>query len=123
MHVPTNLGRVFKETFEAIEKAKASDEAQFIVLSHELSPWAAEHFFAVEGDVPGQEMVRMTGDYHTRVFEGPYKDAPKWEKELKAALAARGEKADETYFFYTTCPKCAKTYGKNYAVGVAKLAA
>jgi len=25
------------------------------------------------------------------------------------------------YFFYTTCPTCAKHYGKNYVVGVAKV--
>ena len=28
---------------------------------------------------------------------------------------------DTTYFFYTTCPRCAKHYGKNYVVGVAKV--
>ncbi|MHC4509420.1 MAG: hydrolase [Planctomycetota bacterium] len=25
------------------------------------------------------------------------------------------------YFFYTTCPKCAKVYGKNYTVLLAKI--
>ena len=25
------------------------------------------------------------------------------------------------YFFYTTCPKCAKHYGKNYVVGFAEV--
>jgi len=25
------------------------------------------------------------------------------------------------YFFYTTCPTCAKHHGKNYVVGVAKV--
>ncbi len=25
------------------------------------------------------------------------------------------------YFFYTTCPKCAKVYGKNYTVLLAKV--
>jgi hypothetical protein len=123
MHVPTNMGRVFTKTFEAIERAEARDADQFVVLSHELSPWAAEHFFAVEREVRGQEMVRLSGDYRTMVFEGPYKDAPKWEKALKAALAERGEDAAETYFFYTTCPKCAKVYGVNYVVGVARIAA
>lgn len=122
MHVPTNMGRVFSKTFKAIEEADAYDDRQFIVLSHDLSPWSAEHFFAVERDVPGAETVRLTGDYHTKVFEGPYKNAPKWQKELKSDLAARGEAPEETYFFYTTCPKCAKVYGKNYVVSIAKIA-
>jgi hypothetical protein len=25
------------------------------------------------------------------------------------------------YFFYTTCPKCAEVYGKNYVVGVVEI--
>jgi hypothetical protein len=31
--------------------------------------------------------------------------------------AKRGE--SDVYFFFTTCPKCAKAYGRNYVVGVA----
>jgi hypothetical protein len=33
----------------------------------------------------------------------------------------RGRTLETLYFFYTTCPKCAKHYGKNYVVGIAKL--
>ncbi len=59
---------------------------QFIVLS--LDPYAlrAEHCFLVSRNVPGQEMVLMTGDYFTKVFEGPYKNAPKWEKQKDELL-------------------------------------
>jgi hypothetical protein len=28
---------------------------------------------------------------------------------------------EKMYFFYTTCPKCAKVYGKNYTVLLAKI--
>ena len=38
-----------------------------------------------------------------------------------AALARdRGATGEEVYFFYTTCPRCAKAYGRNYVVGVAR---
>jgi hypothetical protein len=38
------------------------------------------------------------------------------------AVRRRPRRALETlYFFYTTCPKCAKHYGKNYVVAVAKV--
>ena len=30
-------------------------------------------------------------------------------------------KAENIYFFYTTCPKCSKYYGENYVVAVAKI--
>lgn len=123
MHIPVNMGSVFKKTFEAIDAAGAQDMTQAIVLSRDLSPWAAEHYFAVTKDVPGQDMAPLSGHFRTKLFEGPYKDAPKWAEQMEAELDMRGEKAEKTYFFYTTCPKCAKVYGKNYVVGISQLAA
>lgn len=120
-HIPLNMGTVYPRTFEAIENAQAVDLEQVIVLSIDPSPWRAEHLFAVTREVPGQEMVRLTGDYITKVFEGPYKKAPKWEKEMEQMAKAGGKRAVRTYFFYTTCPKCAKYYGKNYVVGVSEV--
>lgn len=120
-HIPLNMGSVYPKTFDAIEKAQAANMDQFIVLSHDPSAWTAEHFFAVSKEVPGEEMVQMTGDYLTKVFEGPYKNAPKWEKEMETFVESKGKQVKKTYFFYTTCPKCAKVYGKNYMVAVAEL--
>ena len=77
--------------------------------------------FLSKQDVPGQEMVHMTGDYLTKVFEGPYKNAPKWEKEMEIFVNSKGKHVKKTYFFYTTCPKCAKYYGKNYMVAVSEI--
>lgn len=121
-HVPMDMGPVFADTFAAIQAAGAEDPAQTLILSRDLSPWSAEHLFAVSKPVPGREMVRLSGDYRTQVFEGPYKDAPKWADAMKASLAAGGQSPARTYFFYTTCPKCSKTYGRNYVVAVAELA-
>jgi hypothetical protein len=120
-HIPLNMGSVFPETFEAIEKAHAQNMDQFIVLSHDPSAWRAEHYFSVSRDVPGQEMVQMTGDYFTKVFEGPYKNAPRWEKQMEDYVRSKGRRVKKTYFFYTTCPKCAKFYGKNYMVAVSEI--
>lgn len=120
-HIPLNMSSVYPKTFSAIEKANAFSEKNFIVLSYDPSAWHGEHYFAVTKEVPGQKMVRMSGDYLTKVFEGPYKDAPKWEKEMETFVKEKGKEAKKTYFFYTTCPKCAKYYGRNYVVAVAKL--
>lgn len=118
LHIPLNMGRVFGSTFGAIEAANASDPTQCIVLSKEISPWKAAHFFAVTKEVPGRKMVRLTGRYHTKVFEGPYSNARKWCEELTKIGSANWNKVPETFFFYTTCPKCAKHYGKNFVVGL-----
>lgn len=120
-HVPLDMDSVFTNTFKAIEAEKASSDDNFAVFSLEKSPWIAEHLFSVNKNVPGQEMVKLTGDFWTKVFEGPYRDAPKWEKELEKFVQSKGKKLKKTYFFYTTCPKCAKSYGKNYVVGLAEV--
>ena len=120
-HIPLNMGSVFSKKLGTIEKAQAVDMDQFIVLTHDPSAWRSEHFFSVAKEVPGEEMVHMTGDFMTKVFEGPYKNAPKWEKEMEAFVENKGRQLKKTYFFYTTCPKCAKVYGKNYMVAVAEL--
>lgn len=122
-HIPLNMGSVYPRTFRAIEDAHATSDDNFIVLSRDPSAWSGEHFFAVNKQVPGQDMVRMSGDFLTKVFEGPYRNVPKWEKELADIVRARGKAPKRCFFFYTTCPKCAKAYGENYVVGVAELAA
>jgi len=119
-HIPINMGSVFPKTLAAIEQANAMSGNNFIVLSYDLSPWTSEHYFSVNKEVPGQEMVRLTGDYLTKVYEGPYKNAPKWEKDMEVSVNSKGKQVKKTYFFYTTCPKCAKFYGKNYMVAVSE---
>lgn len=120
-HIPLNMGSVYPKTFGDIEAAKAHSDNNFVVLSHDPSPWTGEHYFSVTRDVPGHEMVELTGDFLTKVFEGPYKNAPKWEKAMEGLGRGQEKPVKKTYFFYTTCPKCAKSYGKNYVVAVAEI--
>lgn len=120
-HIPVNMGAVFPKTISAIEKAKARAEEEYLVMSYDLSPWRGEHYFAVNKDVPGQSMELLNGDYLTKVFEGPYKNAPEWEKQMQHYVRDKGKELVKNYFFYTTCPKCAKYYGKNYVVAIAEV--
>jgi hypothetical protein len=120
-HIPINMGKVFPRTMTAIEAAKSGSGDEFIVLSRDSSMWRGEHFFSVDRDVPGQEMAQLSGDFLTKVFEGPYKDVPKWEKAMQEFVESRGKTLKKSYFFYTTCPKCAKVYGKNYVVAVVEV--
>lgn len=119
-HMPLGLRGMMNDTFRAIEDAGASTD-DFVLLSGETSKWKGEHYFAVSKEVPGLENVEMSGDFETRVFEGPYREIPKWIEQLKAYVSARGKKMQEMYFYYTTCPSCARKYGKNYVVGFAKV--
>jgi hypothetical protein len=122
MHVPLNMGNVFARVHRHLQDAGAYDPDDFVVLSRDLSPWQSEHLFAVSRPVPQEETTRLTGDYVTRVFEGPYREAKHWHAEMAALVRDKGATAEEVYFFYTTCPRCAKAYGRNYVVGVARTA-
>jgi hypothetical protein len=119
-HVPLNMSSAFARTWKAITDSHAEDGG-FLVLSHDESAWHAEHLFAVGRPVPGADMVSLSGDYLTKVFEGPYSDARQWADDMKRYVQQKGRALETLYFFYTTCPKCAKHYGKNYVVGVAQV--
>ena len=119
-HVPLNMTSVFTRTWNAVKDAHAQDGG-LLVLSHDDSAWHAEHLFAVSKPVDGADMVSLSGDFVTKVFEGPYAHARAWRDEMKHEVERRGRSLDTLYFFYTTCPKCATYYGKNYVVGVAKV--
>lgn len=121
MHIPLNMGTVFSRVDRHVRDVGGWDRDDMIVLSRDLSPWEAEHLFAVPRAVPGEEMTTLSGDFLTKVFEGPYRDARHWASDLEETARDRGFTPRGTFFFYTTCPKCAAAYGKNYVVGVVEI--
>ncbi len=120
LHIPLNFGKVMVKNMEKISSAGAL-APQPLMLSDENSLWGADVYISVNSEVPGAEMERISGTFLSKVFEGPYKDAGKWAKEMKAYVDSKGKELKKLYFFYTTCPKCAEFYGKNYTVLLAKV--
>ncbi|MCB1368601.1 MAG: hypothetical protein KDK00_12605 [Rhodobacteraceae bacterium] len=120
-HIPLNMGRVFDRVLRHLDQAGAVDTDDYIVLSRDMSPWKSEHYFAVQKPVPGEQNATLSGDFVTKVFEGPFRDAGKWHAAMSAEIRARGKEPSDIFFFYTTCPKCARIYGKNYVVGVGRV--
>jgi hypothetical protein len=92
-----------------------------MMLSDELSPWGADLYIEVKKLVPGANMAEISGTFLTKVFEGPFRDAPRWVEDMKRYVEAKKRTLERLYFGYTTCPKCAKAYGKNYVVMFAKV--
>jgi hypothetical protein len=121
MHVPLNFGSMITRTFKKIEEAEAAPTDEYLVLSTDPSPWRGEHYFAVTKDVPNADMTTLSGSYLTKVFEGPYREAGKWAQEMEQFVLSQGKQLRKLYFFYTTCPRCAKHYGKNYVIGFAEV--
>lgn len=119
LHIPLNMGSMIKRTWAKIEQAEAVPKDAFLMLSTDPSPWRGEHYFLVTREVSGSQMVRLSGLHLTKVFEGPYRDAGKWARDMERYVQSQGKTLKTLYFFYTTCPKCAKVYGKNYVVAFA----
>ena len=116
------MEKVMTEIQRTAEEAGATmPDQEAMVLSRDISPWAAEQLYAVSKPVPLIENVVLNGRYATKVFEGSYDQAKNWMEELVEYAEKLGTHPTEVYFFYTTCPKCAKHYGKNYTIGFAKL--
>ena len=103
-----------------IEAAGASPE-NMIVLSDENSLWGADVYIEATKEVPGAEMAGISGTFLCKVFEGPYRNMRQWIEETKAYVQSKGKSLQKMYFYYTTCPKCAKKYGKNYVVILAQV--
>lgn len=120
LHVPLNFGSVMKRNVALIEAAGAKSD-EMIVLSDENSLWGADVYIAVAADVPNAAMAALSGTFLSKVFEGPYQNVRKWMEATKDSVAARGKEIRKLYCFYTTCPKCAKKYGKNYVVILAQV--
>ncbi len=119
LHIPLNFGQIMTKNMGLIEKAQAKGEQLMPV--DENSLWGADVYIPVSKEVPGATMVRMSGNFLTKVFEGPYKNVPKWIAEMKTYVAGQNKPLKKIYFCYTTCPGCAKKYGKNYVVLMAQI--
>lgn len=121
LHMPLNMGRKIVKNLALIEKANAKAPYQ-LMLSDEKSLWGSDLYIDVSKDVPGAQMATLSGTFLTKVFEGPYQNAGKWVQEMKEFIKAQGKESKKLYISYTTCPKCAKAYGKNYVVLFAQIA-
>ncbi len=119
-HIPLNFGRVMVRNMKRIQEAGALADTP-ILLCDENSLWGSDLYIAVSKEVPKARMERISGTFLTKVFEGPYQNIPQWIKEIKRFIQTRGLQIKKLYMFYTTCPKCAKVYGKNYVVLVGQV--
>lgn len=119
-HIPLNFGPVMKRIMSKIESSnvKCLDD---IVLADEDSLWGTNVFVDVSGDVKNGKMTSISGTFLSKVFEGSYKNMSKWIKEMEEHVKSKGKETKMQYFYYTTCPKCAKEYGKNYVVLLAQI--
>lgn len=122
MHIPLNMGTVIKRMFEKIQKSQAEiNPEEFLMLSYDPSPWKSELYMTVSKEVADAENTTISGNFISKVYDGPYNHVPMWIKDFDEYLAKKSLKAQKYYFHYAYCPKCSKKYGHNYVIAFAQI--
>jgi hypothetical protein len=112
--MPVNFGKVITKLMKRATDAGVNVEN--ICLSDHTSKWNMDILVAVDKDVPSMKNVRISGSFYCKVYEGNFKETGKWCQDYDERVKSMGKKVGKMYMWYTTCPKCAKKYGKNYTV-------
>ncbi len=107
LHMPLNFGSVMKRNVGPIHAVGAFPEP-VVILTDENSLWGADVYIEVTQEIPGANMTTISGSFLSKVFEGPYRNVRQWITQMKNYVQGKEKSIRKLYFFYTTCPKCAK---------------
>lgn len=112
-YMPINFGKVMKK-LDAITTKAGAKIPDWLCLSDHTSKWNMDVYLATDKEIPGAENTTLSGKYYCKVYEGPFSDTGKWCKDYENIVKSKGQSIKKWFMWYTTCPKCAKKYGKNY---------
>ncbi len=118
--IPIGFGKVMTKLQKLVEESSAKME-DYLCLSDHSSKWNMDVFLAVDKKIKGADNIELTGKFYSKVYEGSFKDTGIWCKDFEEHLKKKDLKIKKWYMWYTTCPKCAKKYGKNYTVIIAEV--
>jgi hypothetical protein len=118
LYMPLNFAGVITRMNALVEKAGSSIPDNLLLADH-TSRWNMDLYLAVDREIPGADNVTLSGKFLVKVYEGPYSDTEKWTVAFRDYARKQGMNIKKWFMWYTTCPKCAKKYGKNYVAIVA----
>ncbi|MBL7051418.1 hypothetical protein ISS04_04660 [Candidatus Woesearchaeota archaeon] len=119
-YIPINFGAVMKRVMQKLDSANAKC-VDYMGLSDHTSKWNMDVYIAVDKEIPDAENVTLSGKFLSKIYEGDFKETGKWCKDFEDYVKNKKLKIKKMYMWYTTCPKCAKKWGKNYVVIVGKV--
>jgi hypothetical protein len=119
-NVPVNFGGAMRKLDKKFREAGAI-MTDNLCLAHHTSKWNMDIYLGVDKEVAGTENVELSGKFYSKVYEGPFSDTGKWCKDYEGVVKSKGLEIKKWYMWYTTCPKCAKKYGKNYVAIMAQV--
>lgn len=114
-YIPLNFGAAMRKINKKVTDAGATITDN-LGLSDHTSKWNMDVYVAVDQDIAGLNMKTLSGSFYSKVYEGPFKDTGKWGADYENMVKSKGYEIKKWFMWYTTCPKCAKKYGKNYVV-------
>lgn len=118
--VPVNFGQVIRRCMDLFAKAGA-EAPDWLCLADHTSKWNMDIYVASDREIPGADNATISGTFLSKVYEGDFKETARWCKDFDAIVKSKGRKLKKEYMWYTTCPKCAKKFGKNYVVIVGEI--
>lgn len=122
MPLPGVYGKAITEMYESADyEGIIPGQKDSLLLAYDPSPWKSELYLSITAEKPGLQIRKISGTFMTQVFDGPYNGIPSYIREMDVWLAENGKQAKKYFFYYTTCPKCAKKYGHNYIVAFAEV--
>ncbi len=121
LHMPINFGAVMRR-LDAKVRSTGAAMPDRLCLSDHTSPWSMDVYLAVDREIPGAENVLLSGKFYCRVYEGPYSDTARWCRDFEDDARSRDLAIRTWYMWYTTCPACARKYGKNYVAILGEVA-
>lgn len=119
-YIPVNFGSVMKKLDRKVIQAGGSFSGS-VCLSDHTSKWNMDLYLEVDKEIPGAENTSLSGKFFSRVYEGAFQNAEKWIKDYHNVARIDGYTVKKLYLWYTTCPKCAKKYGRNYTVIIGQI--
>lgn len=121
-YMPISFGATMKRMMKKVDAAGV-ETTHNLLLSDHTSKWNMDVYLEVDRPVPDATNVTLSGKYFSKVYEGPFRDTQKWTVDYEEAVKSKGLSIKKWYMWYTTCPKCAKKYGKNYTVIISEIEA
>ena len=119
-YMPINFGSVMTKMCQLMEREKV-EMSDGLLLADHTSKWNMDLYLATDKEIAGVENVTLSGKFFCKVYEGSFKNIGVWMKDFENYAKRNSIAVNKMYWWYTTCPKCAKKYGKNYVAIVANI--
>lgn len=120
LNMPVNFGQVMTRIMTKAYKSGIT-VPDALCLSHHTSKWNMDVYLAVDKEMPDSENVKLSGKFYSHVYEGDFRKTGEWCVDFEKKAREKQITTGRMYMWYTTCPKCAKVYGKNYVAIIAEI--